>query len=75
MRRYDCTSLLSFSEVCLSRTTEWLALSLTIRLLVAIPTMRCARSHGCRGEEAQEGADGVEMRRGDCKGCRRDAVR
>ena len=31
MRRYDWTSLWSFSEVALSRTTVWLALSLTVR--------------------------------------------
>lgn len=29
IKRYDCTSFASLSEVALSRTTAWLALSLT----------------------------------------------
>ncbi len=34
MSRYDWTSLLSLSEVALSRMTAWLALSLTVRMRV-----------------------------------------
>ena len=43
---YDWTSLLSLSEVALSRTTAWLALSLTVfSLLDCALTCRCGGVH------------------------------